>query len=107
MCQILGEGAPLLDQSVGMSNAIDDAPRRERLWWEYRCGEHHLSGASCADARSEALCASRVRYSAGDGLNLSDLAALGRPNQVARKANLECTRVALAMDEGDRWHSHQ
>ena len=93
------EGAALFGEAVRGDDPVDEAPGRKRLGWQDGGGEHHLGGAPGADPRRNALGPARVGDSAGHRLDLSDLTALGGPDEIAGKAELEGARVALTVDE--------
>src|SRR5262249_43100053 len=89
------------EEPVGWGHAIDGAPRVERLGGHDGGGEYPFGGAGSADPRSEALSCACPGEAAGRGLDLADLSALGRPDQVAGQALLERTVEALPLDERD------
>src|SRR5713101_794758 len=99
VCQGLSESAALRGETARRNNSVDEAPRRENLWRQDSGCKHHLSGASYADPRRDALGSARVRDASCNCLDLPDLTALCGPDQIARKARLERARVALAVDE--------
>lgn len=95
--EILGESAAFFGEAVRWHHPVDEALGRQRLRRQDGSGEYHLGSARGADPRCDALGSAGVRDAAGHCLDLADLADLGSPDEIARKAYLKGARVALAV----------